>query len=338
MPLSDERRASLVAARTATVARDQLGLTVDRDRFQPFAGSGAAAAVDGRGVVDLGNAPGRGLGAALVWATRVGVDQLDLIVDPEVADRDAGVLARQASWFDPAPRIWRLSGVALEPVEAVPHVDPLVPPPSTAEHALLLRQAGLEVVIEQGEVIGERRGLEVARVVIDPDGSPRLEIGIGRFDREAFALLHGDVPAPEALARVIARIDELRRPGAEPHPMNRLVRERWLRHQIITTPGLLDAASLEPVEGPTARHGLRDPAIAAAVGQRSDGRTLVVAASVGMSVDAVSDAADTRARHVPDADLVVVVPTGDLHPVTTELCSRLVRPAEAVELTPEWAG
>lgn len=338
MPLSDDRRAALVAARTATVARDQLGLEVDRDRFRPFAGTGAAAAVDGRGLVDLGDAPGRGLGAALVWATRIGVDELDLIIDPEVTDRDAGVLARQAGWFDPAPRVWRLAGSTLEPVEAAPHVDPLVPPPSTAEHALLLRQAGLEVVVEQGEVIGERRGLEVARVVNDPDGSARLEIGIGRFDREAFGLLHGDVPAPDALAQVVARIDELRRPGAEPHPMNRLVRERWLRHQLVTDPSLVGASALEPVEGPAARNGLRDDAIAAAVGSRADGRPLVVAASVGMSVDAVPDAADTRARHVPDADLLLVVPVGDLHPVTTALCGRLARPAEAVELAPEWAG
>ncbi|MDZ7679016.1 MAG: hypothetical protein U5K29_10735 [Acidimicrobiales bacterium] len=337
VPLSDDRRAALVAARTASLARDHLGLEVDAGAFAEFAHHGAAAMVDRHAVIDLGNAPGSGLGAGLVWAVRHGAVSCDLIVDPDAATRrDPGVLARQAQLFAPAPRIWVLAGDQLTEAEPAPHEPPVVPPPDTAEQVLLLRQAGLEVVVEQGEVIGEIRGLEVARVVVH-DGGAHLEVGVGRFDREAFGLLHGDLSPPEALARVVDQIRSLRAPGAEPHPVNRLVRERWLRHQIIDAPETVGATRLDAVERPRARGGLRDTAIASALGRRADGEALVVAASVGVDLDAVPDAADTRAWHAPDAHLMLVVPTGDVHPVTRQLVDRLARPAEIVEVDPEWS-
>ena len=52
------------------------------------------------------------------------------------------------------------------------------------------------MVVEHGVVTGEVRGLEVCRVVDDRttgDGV-RLEVGVGAHDREAFAIIHGDVP------------------------------------------------------------------------------------------------------------------------------------------------
>lgn len=336
-PPSDDRRAALVAARTASLARGHLGFEVEAAAFAEFAHHGAAAMVDRHAVIDLGNAPGSGLGAGLVWAVRHGAVSCDLIVDLGAATRrDPGVLARQAQLFAPAPRIWVLAGDQLTEAEPAPHERPVVPPPATAEQVLLLRQAGLEVVVEQGEVIGEIRGLEVARVAVH-DGGAHVEVGVGRFDREAFGLLHGDLSPPEALARVVDQIRSLRAPGAEPHPANRLVRERWLRHQIIDAPETVGATHLDAVERPRARGGLRDTAIAVALGRRADGEALVVAASVGVDLDAVPDAADARGLHAPEAHLVLVVPTGDVHPVTRQLVDRLDRPAEIVEVDPEWS-
>lgn len=338
MPLSDDRRAALVAARTAALARDHLGLEVDPGSFSEFANGGVATVVDGRAVIALGDAPGSGLGAALIWATGNEAASLDLIVDAETdgVERDPGVLARQAVLFDPAPRVWVLSATTLAEAAPVELEPVLVPPPETAEQVLLLRQAGCEVVVEQGEVIGEIRGLEVARVVLH-DGGAHLEVGVGRFDREAFGLLHGDLSPPEALARVVSLISALRAPDAEPHPVNRLARERWLRDQLVRHPELVGASRLDPIERPKARRGLRETAIASARGRRADGSELVVAASVGVDLDAIPDAADTRAHHAPDADLVVVVPRGDAHPLVRQLAERLVDPAAIVEVTPEWS-
>jgi hypothetical protein len=201
---------------------------------------------------------------------------------------------------------------------------------------LLLEQAGLEAVVEQGVVIGELRGLEVARVIDADDGRRELRVGVGRFDQEAFALLHGELTPPEALAHVVDQVAPLRSPDAAPHPVNRLARERWLRHQLVGDPGLIGLASLEPVDAPQARGGLRDTAVAVALGRRADGTTVVVVASEGTDLESVPSAADARAWHAPDADLVVVVPSGNVHPVTRRLADRLVRPALVLDVAPEW--
>ena len=69
--------------------------------------------------------------------------------------------------------------------------------------------AGASVVVEHGVVTGEVRGLEVCRVVDVADGETtgvRLEVGVGAHDREAFAIIHGDVPTRDALAGVVAAV------------------------------------------------------------------------------------------------------------------------------------
>jgi len=52
--------------------------------------------------------------------------------------------------------------------------------------------------------------------------------------------------------------------------------------------------------------------------------------------DAVPAAADARLLLAPDADLLVVVPERDAHPVTQALAARLTRPAEVVALPGDW--
>ena len=91
----------------------------------------------------------------------------------------------------------------------------------------MIEAAGAVPVIEHGLLAGEVAGLEVCRVVVDPGtGQARLEVGVGAHDREAFQLVHGDVPTVEALSSVVAAVAEHRRPGAPPHPLNRLGAER----------------------------------------------------------------------------------------------------------------
>ena len=57
---------------------------------------------------------------------------------------------------------------------------------------------------------------------------------------------------------------------------------------------------------------------------------------MGIDLDLVPSAADSRLALDPDADLVVVVPERDAHPVTQALCRRLARPAELVALAGDW--
>ncbi|HMQ27317.1 MAG TPA: hypothetical protein PKA98_15100, partial [Acidimicrobiales bacterium] len=168
------------------------------------------------------------------------------------------------------------------------------------------------------------------------DAPPRLEVGVGRHDREAFAMIHGDLPTPDALMSVIDAVLAQRRPGASPHPLNRLAAERWLRALLVERPGLVGARSLRPVDPPVPRDNVKDAAPAPTLGESEDGTTVVVVCSAGIDLDLVPGAADARSWHAPEARLVLVVPERDDHPVTRALAAALTVPAEIVTVAGDW--
>ena len=135
----------------------------------------------------------------------------------------------------------------------------------------------------------------MCRVVDDPHtGAVRLEVGVGAHDREAFTIMHGDVPTVDALAGVVRAVDEHRRPGAPQHPLNRLVPERLLRWQLIEDPGVLGLASVERIEPPLPRPNVKDRVPCVALGHRDDGGEVVLVCSVGVDLDLVPYAIDAR--------------------------------------------
>lgn len=326
-----------MASRAASLVRAFYEVDVPAADWQEFGLGGAAAASDGVAWVAPPIDQPVGVGAALAWATRHGANRLHMFVEVGgTAAHDLGAVARRGGQFAHPVAVFSIDGTDVSIVEAAAPEPVAVPAPSTEEQRLLLEQSGVDVVIEEGDVLGEVLGLEIARVVVDDDGTSRLEVGVGRFDREAFALLHGDLSPPEALARAIEEVGAVRRPDAEPHPINRVARERWLRHHLIAHPDLVGADTLRAADATRPRAGLRDATIAVAVGERGDGSSVVVAASVGVDLEAVPDAADARLRHAPDADLIVVVPPRDDHPITRDLAAMLARPAEVVTVDGPW--
>ncbi len=111
--------------------------------------------------------------------------------------------------------------------------------------------AGCDVVVEHGVVIGEVLGLEVARVVEQAGGTPRLEVGVGRHDREAFAIIHGD--RPDRRGPRAAWSTPCASTAAPTRPSTRCTGsppERWLREVVLADPAIVGAAPLEPAEGP----------------------------------------------------------------------------------------
>ena len=244
-----------------------------------------------------------------------------------------GAAARRALAFERAPTVWRIDGRALSEATAAPYPAARMPAPEALAAAGVLREVGVDVIVEHGEVLGEILGLEMARVVVDEHGA-RVEVGVGRHDREAFAMLHGDVPTAAALASVVDTVRRHRTLGSPPHPLNRLASERWLRGLVIAEPGLVGAVELSPVEPTTPRISVKDAAPAAAVGVDAAGRSIVVVCSTGIDLDLVPAAADIRLGHAPDARLVLVVPERDAHPVTLALAAALRRPAKVVLAPP----
>ncbi len=298
----------------------------------PSSFPGGAALVDGAvGWVQLAGDAAPRLGAALAWARRAGVTEVQVVID---APEAAGLVARQAALFRPAPTVWRVDGAALVRAEPAPAPVPLPAPVAPELHALLA-DAGLTVVDEDGMAVGELLGLEVARIVHGVDG-PELEVGVGRADRELTAMAHAELPAAARVARVVDIVARERRSGAPPHPLNQLVPERWLRASLVADPGLIGAAVLTPVPSVVPRSNLRQRSVATAVGTDLDGQPLVVTCSTGIDLDLVPSAADDRAAHAPEARLVLAVPDRDARGLTADLAAALDPAAEVLAVDGDW--
>jgi hypothetical protein len=320
--LDPERRSALLAAKLGALARDNLGLV--EGEASPFPG-GAALRVGDAGVVLVQDAPARGLGPALAWAHRQGVGELHVLVDD-----CAGQLTRQAAWFASPPTVWWVRDRELHRVDPEPHLP--APAPSAGELAFGpdIEAAGATVVVEHGTVTGEVLGLEVARVTTT-DGILALEVGIGRHDREAFGIIHGDRPGAAALAGVVGSVRKQRRADAPENPLYRIAQERWLREVVLARPDLAGSVVLERHEGPLPRPSVKDPWPAVAVGPE-----VVAVCSVGVDVDLVPYASDARAIVDPGSRLVLVVPERDAVALTRDLAVSLLERAEVVTVPDTW--
>jgi hypothetical protein len=307
----------LLQSKLAALVRAHFG--VDTTVPAPFPG-GAARSAGAQGWLLIESDAARALGKAMAWGRQHGLHELHLFVEDA-----AGVLARRAALFSNPPTVWWLRGADLHATDPEPFAS-AVPTHDTPELRLLLENAGLEVVTEHDRVAGELRGLEVARVT-----HGRLEVGVGEADRELTAMLHGDLAPADALERVVAIVQEHRRPDAPPHPLNQLVPERWLRWTLRNDPGRIGLDHLEPAPSPRPRVGLRERDIACAIAADA-----VVVCSVGVDLDLVPAAAEARLALAPDSRLLLAVPERDDHPATRALAKRLQQPAEVVAVSGDW--
>ncbi len=279
----------------------------------------------------------------MVWADRRGVVDLHVLAlaPPAGPAGAAGVLARQAGEFVPAPSVWSLDPSGPTVAEPAP-VPARAEAPAPTELVDLLIDAGLEIVIEGGIVRGEVNGLEVARIVTGettagvPLDAPQLEVGVGKADRELTAMVHGALTPVAQLARVVEIVRAQRRPGADHHPLNQLVPERWLRAVLCRRPDLVGLAALRPAEGARPRPNLSERDVAVARGETGGGEPVVVACAVGIALDLVPTAADARLALDPAARLVLAVPARDDHPGVRRLAARLRAPAEVVTVRDDW--
>ena len=336
-PTALERRGHLLGLKLRALVRDRLGDdTVGA--AEAFAPGAALVHADAAWVLlddRPGSRPGSRLGAAITWAVRSGAATLHVL-----ADTDAGTLARRAAEFALAISVWRVDGRDL--CLAAPQPLPVPGAAPAAHEALraLIVEGGATPVVEHGVLAGEVRGLEVCRVVDDPfTHAVRLEVGVGAHDREAFQMLHGDVPAVASLARIVREVERHRGAGARPHPLNRLGAERLLRWRVEQQPELVGAVALRPVPPPLPRANLKDPVPCVAAGVDGDGAAVVVVCSSGVDLDLIPFALDARLAAEaagPGAErggrLVAVTPARDRVPALEGLVALARRPVELVSI------
>ena len=313
MALDADRRAQLERARA--VALLQRCFDVDASAVAGTAPFGVTVLTDERAWIVSMNDDLAALGGVLVWLDRHGPTEADLVVD-----HHAPVHARRAAVLAPELRVWRAVGDQVVPAEAEP-VPPVLPRPDDTAHleAMLLDQ-GLEVVCEDGLLRGELAGLEVARILHGPDG-PVLEAGVGRFDREAGVLLHAGRSPTESLRDAVAQVRPHRTPGAVSHAVNRLARERWLRHLVVQDPAIVRVSMPELVEPIPPRANLLEVAPASLLATDGD-RSVLVVCSVGVDLGLVPAIADLVAVHQPD-EVRIVMPDRDRLPYVERAAARL---------------
>ena len=334
-----ERHSRLLGVKLRALVADHLGVDSNVEGPEDFP-RGAALAVDGATWVLVEGSAVRSLGPALAWAVRRGAASLNVI-----ADSDTGLLARRAAQLAFPTSIWFAHDRTLIPAV----VEPLGAPPEPSPRHLALTDviaaAGATPNVEHGVVFGEVSGLEVCRVVDEPtvghiaelgeidvvamsavagDDGVWLEVGVGANDREAFRLLHGDIPTVEALATVVEAVTAHRSPKAPQHPLNRLGQERYLRWQLEQDPRAIDMASVVPAAPPVPRSNLKDPIPCVAVGTDAGGAEHTVVCSVGVDVDLVGFVADVQSRD--DRPVVVVLRGRDRVAITDDLLALLARP------------
>lgn len=347
---ADERRSRLLGIKLRALVADQGGGDVDPVLFP----GGSAAITDGTAWVLIDGPASRSLGPALGWAVRQGATSLELL-----AAEDTGQLARRAGALSFPVAVWFVEDRTVLPAVAEPLPVALDPPADHLALIPLIEAAGAVPAVEHGVVTGEVRGLEVCRVVdhptvgrfaelsdvVPPSARPApddldaavrrreeagvvLEVGVGPNDREAFQLLHGDIPTPEALAAVVESVATHRSLDAPQHPLNRLARERFLRWRIEQDPALVGLGRVTATPPPIPRSGLGDAVPCVAAGFDADGGEMRVVCSTGVDLDLVPFVADVQLAD--DLDVVVAAPGRDLVALTRELADHLTRPVRLV--------
>ena len=274
----------------------------------------------------------RSLGPALMWALRNNANELKLF-----SSESAGDLARIATHFDFVIEVFEVDAAGVACVAMPKIVEKIEVSVADEMFAEFIKSAGADVVREHGVISGEVCGLEVCRVVRAADsgesdgaGESELEIGVGAHDRETFKLLHGRTATIESLRKVIAEVAARRAVGAQVHPLNRLARERLLRHYVCQSPQLVGAKSLQVAQPPIVRTNLKDVVPCCAVGMSLTGEKMVVIFSVGVDPDVVSFGADARGQINGSAELIFAMPTRDIVPAVERVAQMLRRPARFV--------
>ena len=328
MSTDHERRSRLLSLKLRALVRDHLGLTEEPAGIPHVFAPGAAFVTDDTAWFLIDGDSSRSLGPVLAWCEANGIGTPVNIL----TESNGGIVARRAGHFDAEIAVWHVDDRSIRPVEPEPQLPAVDPSSEHLAFASMIEAAGADVVIEHGVVLGEVRGLEMCRVVDDATtGETRLEVGMGAHDREAFAMVHGEVPTEEALRNVIRAVEPHRATGAQQHPFNQFGAERLLRWTVMQEPSMVGCTSLAPAEPPVVRTNLKDAVPCAAIGLDSDGMTVAVSFVIGMDLDAVPFALDAAER-LGATRAVLALRAKDISRSTRNLVSRARTPLSLVEL------
>ena len=153
-----------------------------------------------------------------------------------------------------------------------------------------------------------------------------VEVGVGAPDREAFRIIHGDLPTVEALADVVSTVD-----GPACTWMRRRTPSTGSRRNgccagvCTSSPNSSGSSVSTPAEPPLPRQGLNEVVPCVASGVDSEGCAVTLVCSVGVDLDLVPFVAEVQAT-ADDARSWSSCRRRDLMSITTELAALLHTP------------
>jgi hypothetical protein len=323
-PAVNTTNPALLVAKLGALVRD-IGL---EEVPTPSPGGGGAATQD-EGIGYVLHAPEygiRSLGPALLWTIKNNLGSLVLF-----SDDHADHLARRAGLITNIDvSVRQVTNATSQPTEPLALAPPPELPAEVLDVSSIFLEAGTVPVDDFGRLVAETVGLEVARAQLDQDGALEVAVGVGQADRELHELVHSNLTTVDAVTRAAAMVAEFRQPNAEPHPLNRLGRARWLRSLAVKDPALVGVGVLAPV--PPLR--FRDTVLGTEP-TCATSESAVVVFSAGVDPDLVPEALEYRQRHNPDAELVIVMASNDTLPTVARLMETCAN-TRVVEVSPPW--
>ncbi len=205
------------------------------------------------------------IGGYLAFASRSGARAINLYASPAMlggaslplASRVLSVLSLQGEGFKVPVTVYSVATGQLEPVSSGSDLQLVVQDGDARREFLsqegsgevveLVLKSGCEALFVKDRMIATHLGLEVARSVRS-DGRVRLEIGVGRNDRIAKALLDETATPAEQLRETIEVVNRYRLGASQFHPLAKLSLARWMRLVIHDNPGLVGMKQLTPLE------------------------------------------------------------------------------------------
>ena len=207
-------------------------------------------------------------------------------------------------------------------------------PAEAKELAAKFADLGCTILEEYGTFRAEFRGVEVARIVEDENNGFQINVGVGDYDQNANSVLSLYDDPEIHLRDVLSTVQHFRTKESPPHPLNRILRSRWLMSEAISNIELLDLQELVFVESLLPKHDPLKNWPCTAIGRKGKSVVLVVSAT-GIDLSLVPHAAGQISRHNPD-ELLLLMPKQDRHPVILRQARHLMLSPKFISIKAPW--